>query len=82
MIISNDTTFAYAESPDGLNWTLPVSIGDQGNSHKIAAYPTAVGLGENPKILGQTYYVYFTRLLNDGTGWEHGSLQRVTLTCP
>ena len=82
MIISNDTTFAYAESPDGLNWTLPVSIGDQGNSHKIAAYPTAVGLGENPKILGQTYYVYFTRLLNDGTGWERGSLQRVTLTCP
>jgi hypothetical protein len=82
MIISNDTTFAYAESTDALNWTVPISIGDQGDSRKIAAYPTAVGMGDNAKILGKNYYIYFTRLLNDGTGWEHGSLQRVTVTCP
>jgi len=38
MIISNDTTFAYAESIDALHWTLPIALGDFG---PIAAYPTA-----------------------------------------
>jgi hypothetical protein len=79
MIISNDTTFAYAESVDGLNWTLPISLGDQST---IAAYPTAVGLDENPHILGKSFYVYFTHLPTDGTGWTNGSLRRLTLTCP
>jgi len=79
MIISNDTTFAYAESADGLSWTLPTSLGDFGT---IAAYPTAVGLGEDPHLLGKTFYVYFTHLPTDGTGWTNGSLRRLTLTCP
>ena len=77
--ISNDTTFAYAESVDGLNWTLPTSLSDQGT---IAAYPTAVGLGDDPHVLGKSFYVYFTHLPNDGTGWVNGSMQRLTLTCP
>jgi len=79
MIISNDTTFAYAESTDALNWTLPQSLGTFG---PIAAYPTAVGLGDDPHILGKSYYVYFTHLPTDGTGWTNGSLRRLTVTCP
>jgi hypothetical protein len=79
MIISNDTTFAYAESIDGLNWTLPTALGDFGT---IAAYPTAVGLGNDPHLLGKSFYVYFTHLPTDGTGWTNGSLRRLTLTCP
>jgi hypothetical protein len=79
MIISNDTTFAYAESVDALHWTLPVSLGDFG---PIAAYPTAVGLGVDPHILERKFLVYFTHLPTDGTGWQGGSLQRLTLTCP
>jgi hypothetical protein len=78
MIISNDTNFGYAESPDGLNWTAPTLLG---NFETIAAYPTAVGLGDDPHILGKSYYVYFTQLPTDGTGWTNGSLQRFTLTC-
>ncbi len=78
MIISNDTTFAYAESVDGLSWTIPISLGTYG---PIAAYPTAVGLGDDPHILGKSFYVYFTHLPTDGTGWTNGSLQRLTLTC-
>jgi hypothetical protein len=79
MIISNDTTFAYAESIDALHWSLPVSLGDFG---PIAAYPTAVGLGDDPHVLGKSFYVYFTFLPTDGTGWKNGSLQRLKLTCP
>jgi hypothetical protein len=78
MIISNDTNFGYAESLDGLNWSVPTLLG---NFETIAAYPTAVGLGDDPHILGKSYYVYFTQLPTDGTGWTNGSLQRLTLTC-
>jgi hypothetical protein len=78
MIISDDTSFAYAESIDGLTWTLPISLGTFG---PIAAYPTAVGLGDDPHTLGQKFYVYFTLLPTDGSGWTNGSLRRMTLTC-
>ncbi len=78
MIISDDTQFAYAESVDGLAWTLPISLGTFG---PIAAYPTAVGLGEDPHTLGSKYYVYFTYLPTDGSGWTNGALRRLTLTC-
>ena len=78
MIISNDTTFAYAESIDALHWAMPVALGDFG---PIAAYPTAVGLGDDPHILGKSFYVYFIHLATDGTGWQNGALRRFTLTC-
>jgi hypothetical protein len=78
MIISNDTTFAYAESVDGLKWTLPISFGVYG---PIAAYPTAVGFGDDPHFLGKSFYVFFTHLPTDGTGWQNGELERLTLTC-
>jgi hypothetical protein len=79
LIISNDTTFYYAESIDGLTWTPPISLGTFG---PIAAYPTAVGLGDDPHTLGKSFYVYFTHLPTDGAGWKNGSLRRLTLTCP
>ncbi len=78
MIISNDTTFGYAESIDALTWTVPISLGTFG---PIAAYPTAVGLGDDPHTLGQSFYVFFTHLPADGSGWTDGSLRRLTLTC-
>ncbi len=78
MIISDDTDFAYAESPDGLAWTVPTTLGTFG---PIAAYPTAVGLGDDPHTLGAKFYVYFTHLPVDGSGWNNGSLRRLTLTC-
>lgn len=78
MIISNDTTFGYAESVDGLTWTLPVSLGTFG---PIAAYPTAIGLGDDPHVLGSSFYLYFTHLPTDGSGWQGGELKRMTLTC-
>jgi hypothetical protein len=78
MIISDDTQFAYAESVDALTWTTPTSLGTFG---PIAAYPTAVGLGNDPHILGSTFYVYFTHLPADGSGWTNGALRRLTLSC-
>ena len=79
LIISDDTNFAYAESVDLLHWSLPVSLGTFG---PIAAYPTAVGLGDDPHVLGTSFYVYFTHLPADGAGWPDGELRRLTLSCP
>jgi hypothetical protein len=76
MIISNDTMFGYAESVDALHWTSPVLLGTFG---PIAAYPTAVGLGDDPHILGNVFYVYFTYLPSEG--WKGGLLRRLTVTC-
>lgn len=78
MLISNDTTFYYAESIDDLNWTTITVLGTFG---PIAAYPTAVGFGDDPQVLGKSFYVYFTHLPTDGTGWTDGSLRRLTLSC-
>jgi hypothetical protein len=79
MLISNDTAFAYAESVDALHWTPPISLGDFG---PIAAYPTAVGMGDDPQVLGRAFYVYFTHLPVGGAGWSKGALRRLTVTCP
>ena len=80
MVMSNDTSFYYAESIDGLNWTLPSPLGVYG---PIAAYPSSVGLGDDPQVLGKTFYTYFTYIKaeNGGLPREHNSLQRLTITC-
>jgi len=76
MIISNDTTFGFAESVDAITWSTPVSIGTFG---PIAAYPTAVGLGDDPTVLGASFHVFYTYLPT--SGWSQGSVKRITITC-
>ena len=80
MIISNDTQFGYAESVDAIaiHWSTPQLLGTFG---PIAAYPTAVGLGDDPHVLGNKFYVYYTHLPTDGAGWTEGMLDRFTVTC-
>lgn len=88
MIIDNDSTFYYAESGDGLSWTTPVLLGtfaDPGNgTGTIAPYVTSVGLGDDPSILGKSFYVYYVHLglENGGLPRKSDSLRRLTLTCP
>jgi hypothetical protein len=85
MIMDNDTTFYYAESVDGLTWTTPIPLGDYADGVKtLAPYPRSVGLGDDPHILGKTFYVYYTFLHeeNGGLPREGNSVRRFTLTCP
>jgi hypothetical protein len=88
MITSDDTNFAYYESIDGLHWTDAIYLGafaDPGNGNgTIAPYPTSVGLGDDPSILGKIFYVYYLHLqLEDGNlPRKNDSLRRLTLTCP
>jgi hypothetical protein len=87
MITSDDTNFAYYESIDGLNWTNAFYLGafaNPGNgTGTIAPYPTSVSLGDDPSILGKSFYVYYTylQLENGGLPRKDDSLRRLTLTC-
>jgi hypothetical protein len=85
MIVDNDTTFYYAESKDGLAWTEPISLGAFADGvTTLAPYPRAVGLGDDPHILGKSFYVYYTFLHeeNGGLPRDGNSLRRITITCP
>jgi hypothetical protein len=88
MITSDDTNFAYYESEDGLTWTSAFYLGafaDPGHgTGTIAPYPTSVGLGDDPSILGKSWYVYYTflHLENGGLPRKGNSLRRIALTCP
>ena len=84
LITDDDTTFGYSESIDGLTWSAPLSLGNYADGVKtLAPYPTSVGLGEDPNILGKSFYIYYTYLHeeNGGLPREGNSLRRFTLTC-
>jgi hypothetical protein len=84
LITSDDSNFAYAESIDGLHWTTPILLGRYADGTKtITPYPFSVGLGDDPSILGKTFYIYFlqVQLENGGLPRVGDSLQRLTLTC-
>ena len=85
MIMDNDTTFYYTESIDGLSWTTPVPLGTFADGVKtLAPYASSLGLGDDPSILGKSFYIYYTFLReeNGGLPREGNSLRRITLTCP
>jgi hypothetical protein len=62
-----------ATSADGVNWSprqpLVLDAGEQ-------MYPTIIGLGDDPQISGQSFYVYYT----DGSRWKNAQLARRLVT--
>jgi hypothetical protein len=77
MIIGEGVLFAYAESPDGLNWSSPVQIyqfNGQPNS-----YVMPIGMGNDPHILGKQFYLFYT--YGGSGGWPTNYVGRLTATC-
>ena len=62
-----------ATSSDGVNWSprqpLVLDAGEQ-------MYPTIIGIGDDPQITGQSFYVYYT----DGKRWKNAQLARRLVT--
>jgi hypothetical protein len=82
MIIGEGVVMAYSESPDGLSWTLPVLLYDfRTEKDQPTTYVAPVGSGDDPRILGKQFYVYYTRYPTTGAGWNGASLNRFTLSC-
>ncbi len=77
MIIGEGVLFAYAESPDGLQWSSPVVIHEfQGQPN---TYVMPVGVGDDPHVMGQTFYLFYT--YGGSSGWPGNYVGRLTATC-
>jgi hypothetical protein len=77
MIIGEGVLFAYAESPDGLHWTSPVLIHQFNGQPNTYVMP--VGTGDDPRILGTQFYLFYTYA--GSGGWPSNYLGRLTLKC-
>ena len=80
--INNGSLIAYAESPDGLLWSMPTVLKNfSGDPHHPGFYVTPVGLGNDPDILGKKFDVLYTYYPNNGQGWAGASVRRFTVSC-
>ncbi len=78
-IEDNGQYIAYGESVDGLNWPPMQVIFGTNPQTAIYFYATPVGLGDDPDVLGSTFYVYYTDW-PQGISWQPATLNRLTVT--
>ena len=55
-ILDDTTHISYSRSPDGISWSPAVLL----KSGPVIDYATPVSTGDNPNIVGPTFYVYYT----------------------
>ncbi len=80
VMVTDDTQhIAYAESENGLAWTLPVLLTQDENSQASFNYAVPIGTGYDPNILGEQFYVFFT--YGAPQGWPGNTVRRFTVTC-
>jgi hypothetical protein len=80
--INNGNLIAYAESPDGLQWSVPTVLKDFSNDpNHPGFYLTPIGLGDEPHVLGKVFYLMYTYYPNNGQGWAGASVRRFTVSC-
>lgn len=81
MFINQGVLIAYAESPDGMRWSIPTVLYDfRYDPDMPSVYDAPVGMGDDPSILGKEFYILYTRL-PAGLGWSGASLDRFTVSC-
>jgi hypothetical protein len=80
VMITDDTQhIAYAESVDGLSWTLPVLLEQDENSQTSFDYAVPIGIGDDPNLLGGQFYVFYT--YGSAQGWPGNTVRRFTVAC-
>jgi hypothetical protein len=82
MLINQGVLIAYAESPDGLRWSIPSVLRDFRNDPDMpSVYDVPVGMGADPTTLGKEFYILYTRYPGTGAGWGGASVHRMTVEC-
>lgn len=82
MLINQGVLIAYAESPDGMHWSIPSVLYDFRNDpDKPSVYDVPVGMGAEPNTLGKEFYILYTRSPGTGAGWDGASVHRMTIGC-
>lgn len=77
-VVDNGQYIALGESADGLYWPPMQKILGRSPETPVLAYADLVGLGDDPGILGQTFYVYFTEWPT-GASWDPAIIKRLTV---
>lgn len=80
--INNGNLIAYAESADGLSWSVSTVLKNFSNDpNHPGFYVTPIGLGDDPHVLGRQFYIMYTYYPNNGQGWGSASVRRFTVAC-
>jgi hypothetical protein len=83
MLTSAGVVVYYSESPDGRNWSPLSLLHDFRNDpDQPSVYVNLVGMGADPSILGNQFYIFYTRYPGNGEGWSGASVRRFTVSCP
>ena len=79
--INQGVLIAYAESPDGMHWSIPTVLYDfRKDPDMPSVYDVPVGMGDNPNVLDKEFYILYTRSPS-GQGWNGASVNRFTVSC-
>jgi hypothetical protein len=84
MFINQGVLIAYAESPDGMSWSIPSVLHDfRGEAGEPSVYDVPVGMGDDPSVLGKQFYILYTSIpsVGSGAGWAGASVKRFTVAC-
>lgn len=67
-------------SEDGVNgWSAEVPLFRE--PQRWAMYPTLVGFGEDPSIIGDQFYLYYTQFESTDPNWSEATVKRRLVTC-
>jgi hypothetical protein len=82
MVIGEGVVIAYSESVDGLHWSLPTLLYDfRQLPDQPTTYVMPVGMGDDPRILGKEFYIFYTSYPQNGLGWTGATVNRFTVSC-
>jgi hypothetical protein len=84
MFINQGVLIAYAESPDGMSWSIPSVLHDfRTEADMPSVYDVPVGMGDDPATLGKQFYILYTSIpgVGSGAGWAGASVKRFTVAC-
>lgn len=72
--------FVLTGSSDGvLSWSAAVPLFS--DADKFDAYPTVVGIGADPSVVGDEFYVYYLQWNTMNQDWNNAQMMRRLVTC-
>lgn len=72
--------FVLSVSPDGItSWSAAVPLFR--DPDRFNAYPTVVGTGADPSVVGDEFYVYYLQWETGTQDWNHARMMRRLVTC-
>ncbi|WP_405063794.1 hypothetical protein OG474_19685 [Kribbella sp. NBC_01505] len=76
----SSTEFVLADSADGvLSWSAAVPLFNDPDKFNI--YPTVVGTGADPSVVGDEFYIYYLQWNSKQPDWNNAHMMRRLISC-